>query len=522
MPVSKAMEPKTANGNKNGRAANGNTAAPAKSQKKTARQMSKSVVPYPKPEAKVYYGEDAMTYTQAKELIGWVEESDGQKFKEDYLFKLGDRKIRTIKNKKNRDFQLSNAQLVMQEVLRGNWQLNGETLIIGRNGNVLSAQHRLIGFIMAVEEWRANKAAYPFWKTEPVLEVFVSYGISEEDKVVNTIDTGRPRTLDDVIFRSSYFAKTKPAERKILARATKFAIQFLWDRTGAKGNLDYSNLKRTHLESTKFLERHPRLLDCIKHLVDEENCHQLVQSPGTAAGLMYLMATSRSEMDKYQQASPPNEKVLDFKNWEKAENFFVELGSAKGKLKNVKTAYVEAKGEHRNRLDHNEIVALLIKAWGYWLKGESPTPKDLALQYVIDAESDDMEKVLDDFPTAGGIDLGKESYDPIIEPDEVEDDEAEEENTDPTPEEIAKEARKMKMEKLRKEQEAKKTPKPTGPLGQGDTVWICEADGGAWRGTLTAPIKGGKALVKVGTGFAGANKVLEVDAAKLQREQPIH
>ncbi len=57
---------------------------------------------------------------------------------------------------------------------------NGESIIIGQTGMVESAQHRLIGYIMAVQRWRSEKEhdywVAAGWETEPVLDTLVVSG----------------------------------------------------------------------------------------------------------------------------------------------------------------------------------------------------------------------------------------------------------------------------------------------------------------------------------------------------------
>lgn len=272
-----------------------NNAAPAKKRKKQEAEAKKATGPiiYDSIKAVVCQGEKSLTYDQAKDLLGWEEETEGKTFGKHFLFKSGEKKVRTTKNLHNRDFQMPNALLVKQEVLRRKWKLNGETLIIGDRGSILSAQHRLIGFVMAVDDYRKEPETYPAWKTEPTLDCVIVYGISEDDDVVNTIDTGRPRTLADVIFRSIYFADVEPSERKNLARSTQYAICKVWDRTGAKENAYDPGLMRTHAESIDFMKRHPRILECVRHIHAEDGSESqlgdIISSKGDAAGLLYLM-----------------------------------------------------------------------------------------------------------------------------------------------------------------------------------------------------------------------------------------
>lgn len=491
-----------------------NTAAPAKKRKKQEKESQKATGPiiYDSIKAVVCQGEKSLTYDQMKEILGYEEETEGKTFGKHFLFKNGDKKVRTTKNLHNRDFQMPNALLVKQEVLRRKWKLNGETLIIGDRGSVLSAQHRGVGFLLAVEEWRKDPEAYPLWKTEPTLDCVIVYGISEDDDVVNTIDTGRPRTLANVIFRSIYFADVEPSERKNLARSTQYAIRRTWDRTGANKNAFDPGLFRTHAEAIDFLKRHPRILECVKH-VHEENTEgriaSVMRSLGDAAALLYLMGCDQSTNKDYIEGDPPNEKLLNWKSWDKAQDFWLHIGQGSKSLDAIPKAVanVLSDSEGQREASTNERLAIVIKAWNIYRTGEIPTPKDLKLEYK---ENDDGVKQLLDFPTVGGIDLGKELYDEVIEDETTEDD-------------IKEQAAALRKKALHEKANGNGAhkPNPSGPMNAGDKVWVVEENGGHWSGKLVDNIKGGKALVKISPGFAGAGSVKEVKADKLQKNQPI-
>ncbi len=208
-------------------------------------------------------GSSAITLQKAKDLLGW-EEEEGIPYKKDFLLKdFHGTKIRCFNNVTNRPLYKPNLENLKQEILRNRWQLNGEPIIVGKTGLILNGQHSLLSFIAAVQEWTKDKDKWPLTTEEPTLDKLIVFGIDESDAVINTMDTCKPRSLADVIYRSEFFAGTNQAERNKLSKITDYAIKLIWDRTGVSNAF---GLRNTHSESLDFLQRHPKLIDCFKHI----------------------------------------------------------------------------------------------------------------------------------------------------------------------------------------------------------------------------------------------------------------
>ncbi|MCK9568780.1 hypothetical protein M0R72_07560 [Candidatus Pacearchaeota archaeon] len=441
-----------------------------------SKTKSRAVL-YPEPQARICMGKDALTVSQAKDLLDW-DDSDVA----DGNYTLVDRygkKVRLWNNIGNRPFDMATARKWCSEILHHRWKLNGETLIIGKTGVTVSAQHRLIGLVLAWQEWAKNKERWAkYWPTEPVLETCMILGVDEDDATVNTIDTGKPRTLWEVICRSEYFAAVPEKGRKILARMTHYALQLLWDRTRASlGN--YSN-KRSHADSLDLLARHERLLECVKHIFEEnttdttedgERVFRIGQwvSPGYAACLCYLMGQSHTDYSNsdYRLADVPHEGLLDWSLWDKARDFWVELAGGSKALQPLRDTLVKARMEGTGSAA--EKTSIFANAWTALMNGDKLSVSALTPDYHI---NDAGQKELLDYPAVGGIDLGC--------PDEDEEETTVE--TDPTPEEIEeskKEVRKPKAEKL------VLNPKRAGKMwSKDDVAWIEESDGDHYLGKL--------------------------------------
>ena len=105
-------------------------------------------------------------------------------------------------NKSNRPLRKSHIRFLANEIENGNWQVNGQAIVIADNEEVLDGQHRLHAII------EAGKA----------VQSLVIYGITPE--AFRTIDTGIVRTGADALFL--YFTDANHATIKAAATATQW------------------------------------------------------------------------------------------------------------------------------------------------------------------------------------------------------------------------------------------------------------------------------------------------------------
>lgn len=382
----------------------------------------------------------------AKALLGWESEEDyvvrkrsenpklkaeDLLFGDEYLLKDVDgRKIVCWNNDKNRPFTASHAYGFAQTILTRYWAgpttfpgetVNGESISISRTGRVKSGQHRLIALILAWQMWMNDKKKWgKLWPTEPVLESVVHLGTSDDPRITRTLDNVRTRTLSDTLVSNGYFEELaskeeyKKQERSLsgdqrqLCKMLDKAVCLLWERTGA-GKTNGDKVYETHSEDHVFLEHHNRLVDCVKHLFEENKEHsvnKLKLSAGLCSALMYLMASSATDGDEYRAAKPRTEKHVNFDNFDKAKKFWTTLlqktppksmlsiREALGNLVN------KATGEQPSDLLKHCVIC---KAWRLYVDGEEFTAADLALRFVGEGAARKLDEEGLDF---GGIDLG--------------------------------------------------------------------------------------------------------------------
>lgn len=297
---------------------------------------------------KRYEGADGPIHAaEAKEMLGWWVDP-GDKFGDDYdLLDTAGRKVRLVHNAGNRWHEGPLSEKYAYELLNRNWAgpttlpgetVNGETVIISRTAAVKSGQHRLGGTVLAAEIWEKDQDR---WKENwpdgpPVLETLLVVGTSDHPKVTITQDNVRARTGADSMYASGKFTGdgVSRGETKAMCKLADHAVRYLWNETGAgrTGDTPY----RTQAEIMKFLDAHPYLEDAIRFVYenlgdDPELGLRRYASPGYAAGMLYLMAASATEPDKYLKASPRSEDNADLSLREKAEEFWLGLARENGK-----------------------------------------------------------------------------------------------------------------------------------------------------------------------------------------------
>lgn len=363
------------------------------------------------PEVPVKYPEykaelRVFTVDDTKELLGWTEEPEGEEWGEFDLVDRHGKKVKLLNNPRNRSATPANYERVASEHLHKRWRVNGETMIVGKYGHVLDGQNRGIGHILAEQDRLLDTDGY--WSTVhdgPItMSTFVAYGIPETDDVVDTIDTGKSRTLADVIYRSEYFQSLGATERKAASKVADHAVRQLWHRTWVSDSA-FSPAK-THSEFIAFLENHPRLLECIAHVtaLDKGNRVSSLYPLGYAAALMYMMASSNSDGPAYWEDR--EEKALDWAHWVDASNFWSELANPKDKsMEVVRKAIADLVNEATGRGGSKiQKTAVLCKAWGMYIDGDKLTAKGLELDVQI--RSNGMPALVEN-PTVGGIDRGE-------------------------------------------------------------------------------------------------------------------
>lgn len=389
------------------------------------------------------YGDAAITVEQSKSLLGWREVGgrEGSMFRDRY-----GKYIVCDNNTTNREIAWTKVEELVQVHLTRRpdgtpaWQFNGEDILVGCYGAIINGQKSLISHVLAEQDRLIDvesKGNGPhegrlaaMWPDPIRMEKGVKFGISEDDWVVNTVDTAQPRTLNDVMYRSHYLRDLKPDLRSVASRVAGYAIRMAWSRSGA-GDLAFTPF-RTHDAMLLFLERHPRILDAVRWVVTENAAKEEVHSgrlddagkpiiikrgrveriiePSRAAALLYMMGMSDTDPERYRQGDPPGEEDADDSAWDKAEDFWVGLCSGADDIEPVRVALANLRNkaaEMGYEPTGDEKVSVLCKAWTAFKAGEKLEAKNLKPNYRFykDPETGQREREYIKDWDFGGIDL---------------------------------------------------------------------------------------------------------------------
>lgn len=381
--------------------------------KKPVKARKEREVVYPEIDVQLAVGKDAIGIDQAKALLGWQDESENVKFdKDDSSFRdWNGNRVRCLNNAINRPLYRQNLLVLKQDILKRRWQLNGEPIIIGKTGQILNGQHTLIALVFACQEYEKEPGRWlSCWENEPRIDKLVVFGIDESDEIVDTIDTPKPRSFSDVVFRSAFFQDIVRKDRRRLSSMVQYAVNLLWTRTGAKS--DGHAPRQTHSERLDFISRHPGILRSVKHIYEENGSSDQIRkyvSLGYASALHYLMAASGTTEDTQYGFSDdaPSESMIDMSRWDKADEFWVLLAAGDQSMEPVRKVLVELIESDGLPCSCGAGVrtAVIIKAWNLWIEGGTLTTKNLALSFGTTSAG---LSVLSESPTLGGIDLGED------------------------------------------------------------------------------------------------------------------
>lgn len=366
-----------------------------------------------------------MTADDGKEYIGWKIEAEGEKeFGENFALKDREgNKVQLLKNATNRPYGKGDAERYADAMQNGLWTLNGETMVIDDKENLSSAQHRIIGLVLANQakkgEGKAKKVTIP---------AIVVKGVSAKKEVADTADTGRTRKLADVIFRNKEFSKKlSPKDLKGLAKDYAVATRLTWIR--CNGELVSGSGRFEHVEAVEFQKKHPLLKDCVNYIFEENGGNSKDEgrkisqyiSLGYAGALMYLMTTSKTKLDSGEISTTQQSK---------AEKFWTMLASGASSGKDLWAALrkklnaIDASGAK----GRDEICGVIVKAWEIYQAGKADadcSAKDLSIK----VKRQDGKESFAENPRFGGLDV--EIVPEVEEVEEVVDEEVAEEEVAP-------------------------------------------------------------------------------------------
>lgn len=146
-------------------------------------------------------------------------------------------------NKVNRPLRKSKIRKIAREIREGQWQLNGQAIVIAENEDVLDGQHRLLAVI---------ESGIP-------IKSLVVYGISQE--AFKTMDTGTPRTGADALFL--HYEDLTATIVAAMSTAAKWCDRL--DR-GIVSNGGSHSHEMSNTDIIEYCKQHPSIIQCAENL----------------------------------------------------------------------------------------------------------------------------------------------------------------------------------------------------------------------------------------------------------------
>lgn len=363
------------------------------------------------------------------------------------------------RNANNRPLDVAWVQELMQDAAERGWRLNCENIIISKTGFVMSGQHRLVMLIWLYLCWRGDakgdawadisRVARRHWgEEEPYIESLVACGADEDQATLMTLDNTKARTdADNAIQMELFEGWTRPApsndasgakvlvprpldskQKREAAKYLDVATDLLWVRTGASGTAKRIKSKKA---TANFWDAHPTLLECVRHIWEENGGKDSDSgmgiaaaklSPGECAAMLYLMGSCGTNGATYRDrpdVGDRNEDCIDWGAMTKAKEFWSKLGQShpdydgpaefKELFRPLRHAIGKTYDPHTGIGGKSEEKqALIVKAWAAYIAHGNIQDADLELRYDrdVDQEGNQTDKWLAESPKFGGIDVG--------------------------------------------------------------------------------------------------------------------
>jgi hypothetical protein len=324
-------------------------------------------------------------------------------------------------NLHNRPFSLTDCEAYEQDILTRNWAgptvfpgetVNGETITISRTGQIVSGQKRLVALWRAKQRWDREEKWQEFWPREewpdgPVMDALIVLGVSDDSRVLQTVDNTQPRTAADTFFTGTVPEQVLGAEaasasrkdRLEVCRMLQAAVDFLWKRVGRKEI-------KTNRSAQVFAEANPALLKSVGKtfaLNRGRTISLLRLSPGQSAAQLWLAAASQTDQSTWDGT----ESTLDLSAQDQAEAFWEVLTSGEGWLNKAvgeaTSKLTDLSSEGEGQANAAAKCAVLAAAWLTWEAGQECSADELLPR--VEKDEYGLPR-LTDVPTFGGIDLG--------------------------------------------------------------------------------------------------------------------
>lgn len=251
------------------------------------------------------------------------------------------------RNGGNRPKSEKNIDLYAEAMEENDWPVTGATIIVGKNGNILDGQHRLVACC----------------RSESSFMTYIVFGVNESN--FTRIDTGRKRTNIDAFHIAGV---PNPSAAAKAARWLRIYSENPEDRSVTYTNDDLLNWMRQEgrVDADLFHE-------CVSHAIaikKDSKLHKCEMPEGPMAALLYLFA-KKSKKDMLQFVS------------------FMRIGNKQPAI-SLYASIKKVKGDSGGRV--NEVLrnGRTIQAWNLWREGKRVSEKNINYTPL----SDDYPKIV--------------------------------------------------------------------------------------------------------------------------------
>lgn len=246
-------------------------------------------------------------------------------------------------NTHNRPLRKRHVEFIAREILEGNWQLNGQAIVIADDEQVLDGQHRLSGIIMAGKP----------------IQTLVVYGITPD--AFKTMDTGAVRSGADAL--CLYFPDQPANAVKAVATAVQWCSRL-------EGPSIHARMRLSNTDVIGYASAHMSLF---------AHHETLVGYPRDARPMSLGMGTALAEM--FTRKSEPQ-----------AEQFMRRLFTGEELVRTdpeylLRAAFIRD-AEKAAKLPDHIRMRMVIKAWNWRRRGNTE-----ATRHTIYVQSGDDPKV---------------------------------------------------------------------------------------------------------------------------------
>lgn len=234
-----------------------------------------------------------------------------------------------VRNISNRPENKANLAKIVQAMVANEWKYDAKTISFDKYGHLLDGQHRLKGIV----------------KSGKTLPFKVTTGFNPE--IFAIMDIGKTRTGSDVL------AIAGVENYKLCAQTANFIYQFIRGSISINASKD-SRTALSHSELLKFVEVKPLLKESVSFNVKRKRAQGVAVLPAyMVSGLYFLFAEkSKADAEKFITSLLTGEEL-----------------SATSPIFHLRNRLVNSKYDKTKRLQHNEIVKLVIVAWNKYRAG---------------------------------------------------------------------------------------------------------------------------------------------------------